>query len=381
MFVLFNVLLFSVFGQEITVIGIGRLGLPFALCLEKAGYNVLGVDVSEDYVFQMNSKTYISPEPFVAEYLKSSTNFKATTSLKEGLEFSDIYFIFVPTNSIPGLNTYDHGIVTSILEKMNSFRLTGKHIVICSTVFPGYIRDVARHLLTDCVDVTINYNPEFIAQGNIIHGLTNPDIILIGEDNVDAGNYLSSIYHNLCFNEPYFARMSVDSAELAKLALNCFVTAKIAFANLVGDIADQTPGADKFAILKALGMDQRIGSKCLCPGYGFGGPCFPRDNRAMANYVQTRGIDPLFFVATDQINQAHARFMADQFLSLDLEEYVFEDMCYKSNCPVPIIECSQKLEVAKMIALSGKKVIIRDRDEVVLQIKEKYPSLFDYQEL
>ena len=364
--------------ENITVIGIGRLGLPFALSLEKAGYHVLGVDLSESYVSQLNAKSFTSPEPHVADYLQSSRHFRATTSLQEGLAFSDLYFILVPTNSIPGLNTYDHTIISNILSSMNSHQLRNKHIIISSTIFPGYIRNEAIPLLKDCPNTTISYNPEFIAQGNIIQGLTHPDLVLIGEASPQAGDILSSIHQTLCPNHPHIARMSVDSAEIAKLSLNCFVTAKIAFTNLIGDIADQTPGADKYAILKAIGMDPRIGLKCLYPGYGFGGPCFPRDNRALASYTTLQGIDPLLLLATDQTNNAHTQYMADQFLTLNLNEYFFEDVCYKPNCPVPIIECSQKLEVARIIAAAGKKVVIKDRPEVIAQITDRYADLFEY---
>jgi len=264
----------SSYAQNVTVIGIGRLGLCFALSLEKAGYDVLGVDVAEDYISRINAKTLTSPEPFVMDYLHSAKNFRATTSLEEGLEFSDLCFIVVPTNSIPGLQTYDHGILSRVLSSINAIGVKNKHLVISSTIFPGYIRETATDLIKDCANTTISYNPEFIAQGAIIQGLHNPDIVLIGEGAVEAGDLLSQMHATLCLNSPYIARMSVDSAEIAKLALNCFITSKIAFANLIADIADATEGADKYAILSAIGKDQRIGSKCLFPGYGFGGRVF-----------------------------------------------------------------------------------------------------------
>lgn len=76
------------------------------------------------------------------------------------------------------------------------------------------------------------------------------------------------------------------SAEITKLAVNCFVTMKVSYANMIGDIADATPGADKNHILQAVGADSRVGTKYLRPGYGFGGPCFPRDNRALGGYAR-----------------------------------------------------------------------------------------------
>jgi len=369
----------SAFAQNITVIGVGRLGLCFALCLERAGFNVLGVDVSQDYINQINNKTLISNEPSVTEYLQKSKNFFATTSLKDGLNFSDICFIVAPTNSIPHLETYDHTIINNILSEINKLRVENKHIIISSTIFPGYIRNTATQILDQCSNTDISYNPEFIAQGSIIHGLKNPDIVLIGEGSSKAGDVLENIYGLLCENSPHVARMTVDSAEIAKLALNCFVTAKISFANLIGDIADETPNADKNAILSTIGKDKRIGSACLMPGYGFGGPCFPRDNRALGNYAKLKGIEPLSLIATDELNKKHTAYMAKKFIDMNLPYYVFEDVSYKPNCAVPIIEESQRLEVAVQVAKSGKRVYIKDRKIVIQQVQNLYGNLFEYE--
>lgn len=365
-------------GQNITVIGIGRLGLCLALVFEKAGYQVLGVDLNSSYIDQINNKTFVSPEPLVTEYLKASQNFRATTSLEEGLEFSDLCFIAVPTNFERSVYNYNFDILSNLLARISSSHIANKHLVISSTISPGYIRDVARPLFDSCEHVTLSYNPEFIAQGDIIRGLESPDIVLIGEDSKEAGEMLESIYRTICSNEPYISRMSPDSAEIAKLALNCFVTAKIAFANLVGDIADRTPGADKDTILQCIGTDQRIGTKSFKAGYGFGGPCFPRDNRALADYADTIGIEPVIFRSTDKANEMHAEILARKYLEMNLPEYLFEDVCYKSRCPVPIIEASQKLAVAKKIAEEGRPVFIKDRPEVVQLVEAEYGVLFQY---
>src|SRR3990167_11272470 len=128
-----------IFCENISVIGVGRLGLCMALCLEKAGYNILGVDLSEKYTSILNEKSYESPEPFVTEYLKQSKNFFATTSLKNALEFSDTYFIFVPTNKLNGENPYDTRILSDLLAEISSYNISNKHIIISGTVPPGYI--------------------------------------------------------------------------------------------------------------------------------------------------------------------------------------------------------------------------------------------------
>merc|ERR1711916_45239 len=102
-----------------------------------------------------------------------------------------------------------------------------------------------------------------------------------------------------------------------------------------------TPNADKHDILEAVGADSRVGTKYLRPGYGFGGPCFPRDNRALGVYANRVGVKPLIPEATDNFNNFHAEFMAEHLLNQDLDSYVITDVAYKSKCPVDIIEESQ----------------------------------------
>jgi UDPglucose 6-dehydrogenase len=365
--------------DNITVIGIGRLGLCTALIFEKAGYSVLGVDINSNYVESLNQKIFQSPEPGVNELLSQAVNFRATDSFEEGLNFSDIYYIMVDTPTTPSKEAYDHSKLGKVLSLINKYKLKNKHIVIGCTIFPGYIRTVGKFLIRDCENTTLSYNPEFIAQGAIMQGLENPDIVLIGEGSSEAGDRLEAIYRKVSKNNPKICRMSPDSAEITKLAINCFVTTKIAYANMIGDIADQTPDADKYAILKAVGGDKRVGSLYLKPGYGFGGPCFPRDNRALGSYAQQIGIEPIIPRATDASNILHTQYMIDQLLRENRKEYVFESVTYKDNCPVPIIEESQKLIIAAALAKQGKRVRIIDIPAVIKEVQEVYGNIFEYQ--
>lgn len=269
--------------DRITIIGCGRLGLCTALCWERAGYEVLGVDINERYVQQLNNKSLASTEPRVAEFLRSSTKFHATTNTTEGIEFSDVLFILVDTPSTGGARHYDTSRLGSVLHEINKHRVANKHVVIGCTIMPGYCDNIGSALLPDCVNTSLSYNPEFIQQGAIINGFLNPDMVLIGEGSQEAGDILEQLYKRTCESTPTVCRMSPSSAEITKISINCFITTKISFANMVGDIADATLGADKHQILRAVGADSRIGGKYLMPGYGFGGPCFPRDNRALGN--------------------------------------------------------------------------------------------------
>jgi len=364
---------------NVTVLGVGRLGICMALSCERKGYNVLGVDVITSYVNQLNDKTFVSSEPLVTPYLKESKNFKATDSLDEGLAFSDKLFILLATPTGSGDKSYDHTALSNLLSKINDRKIKNKHIMIGCTVLPGYIANTARFLIRDCENCSISYNPEFIAQGDVMHGLVNPDMVLIGEGNKEIGDWLEDMYLSVCDNKPAIHRMSPESAEITKLSVNCFITTKIAFANMIGDVANRTPNADADTILRAVGADSRIGSKYIRPGYGFGGPCFPRDNRALGNYIRSTGIEPIIPFATDNANKLHARVMADALLEKNLDEYVFNDVCYKTKCPVPIIEESQPLEVARLLVKAGKRVKISDRKDVIRNVQMEFGNLFEYE--
>lgn len=369
--------------KNISIIGVGRLGICTALVLERSGYNVLGVDIFPDYVNAINNKTLKSQEPLVEKYLSESNNFRVTLDLDEALNHSDIIFILVATPTGAGEKSYDHSSLSNVLHKINKKKVTNKHIIIGCTVLPGYINCVGKCLLADCAGCTLNYNPEFIAQGNIVRGFENPDIVLIGAETEQSGKRIKELYDNSCHNNPRMCIMSPASAEITKLSINCFITTKIAFANTIADIAINTPNADAEDILNAVGGDTRIGSKCLQPGFGFGGPCFPRDNRALGNYARSIGIKPFIPEATDNSNKFHTQQQMERIENMtgcNIEtSVVFEDVAYKPKCAVPIIEESQKLEIAKQLRKKGYDVKIRDRDIIINEIKKEYGNQFEYE--
>ena len=365
--------------NKVSIIGLGRLGLCQALTFERAGCNVLGCDVSAEYVATINSRTLQSSEPGVEEALRSSSQLRASTSLAECVDHSALLFILVATPTGLGDHAYDCGTLSRLLEDIAALRRPGKHVVIGCTVLPGYIANVGSALLADCEGCTLRYNPEFIAQGEILSGLAAPELVLIGEGSEAAGDALEALYARATSSVPVVCRMSPASAEIAKLALNCFITAKISFANMVADIADRTPRADKNDILRALGADGRIGPRCLRPGYGFGGPCFPRDNRALGSYARAVGVEPHLCDATDAANRQHSVLMAEMLLTQGLERYVIADVAFKPGCRVDVIEESQPLEVAKLLARAGKRVTIRDRAAIIALVRRTYGRLFEYE--
>jgi nucleotide sugar dehydrogenase len=369
--------------EKVTVIGVGRLGLPMALVYEKAGFDVIGVDVSNDYVKALNNRSLKSFEPNVEAYLQSSTSLTATTSLLEGLNHSDIIFIVVPTPNGGGDNHYDCQILGNLFLKINALAPSNKHFIISCTVMPGYIDNTAKLLLSNCTNCSISYNPEFIAQGSIIHGFENPDLILIGSENAEIADKIESVYKKACKNNFLTKKMLPIEAEITKICINGFITTKITYANMVGDICDKL-GADSMTVLNAIGSDSRIGNKYLNPGLSYGGPCFPRDTLAISKLLVANDLDPVITEATDKYNSLHIMYQIEQLLKINPTKdlFVFENVTYKDDCLVPIIEESAKLKMAKILNLKyGKKVLIKDKKHILDQVKIEYGNLFLYAEL
>jgi UDPglucose 6-dehydrogenase len=363
--------------KKIAIIGVGKLGLCFALNLERVGYEVYGVDVSEEYVNLLNTKKFYSPEPGVSDMLAQSKSFSTGTDISWLLnnQVEDI-FIMVATPSLSD-GTYDHSQIERITEELMG---QGKrehliHLYLGCTTMPGYCNALADKL--EQYNYTVSYNPEFIAQGSIIHDQQYPDQVLIGEADEQTGNRLEEIYRNMVKNKPVFCRMDRLSAEITKLATNCFLTTKISFANSIGDLALKS-GADYEKILKAVGADSRIGGKYLNYGFGFGGPCFPRDNRALDAFAKVQDYPLLISEATDEVNKIHLQFQFQQYLEKysQSESIKFDYVSYKKGSV--IIEESQQLALAVKLAKAGRKVIVSDRPEVKEEVEKKYPGLFEF---
>ena len=363
--------------SNITILGIGRLGLGLALLIEKAGYNVLGVDINEEYVKQLNNKTFKTKEPEYENLLQNSKNFKASLDLDEGLNYSDIIFIMVQTPNSGGNKFYDHSIVSNLLQKINEKKVENKHIIIGCTLMPKYIDEVGSFLISNCKNTTLSYNPEFIAQGEIIKGFLNPDMILIGTHSQELGEILREIYSKIVKTNPKYCIISPLEAEITKITINGFITTKLSFANMISDVCDSI-GADKYRVLDSIGSDSRIGNKYFRPGYSFGGPCFPRDTRALALFVDQNNINNELLLSTTKYNNLHSDFLTQKLLDENREEYVIENICYKEDSKIPIIEESAKLQIAKRLVENGKKVTIRDEIQLINEVKKEYGNIFNY---
>ena len=362
--------------KKASVIGIGRLGLCWALHLEKNGYDVVGVNVNKEYVDRLNNKTFNSKEPSVNEYLKNSSNFVATTRLDLAIHHSNIIYIVVATNTLES-GHYDHSIIDIIVNDLISLgkQKETKHIILQSTTIPGYCNTISDKLRE--YNYTLSYNPEFIRQGSIIEDQEKPDMILIGTNSYDARNSLIQTYEDICTNNPHFNIMDNLSAEITKLSLNCFLTTKISFTNMIGDLAVSV-GANPDKILEAIGSDDRVGNKLMKYGFGYGGTCLPRDNRALSVFAKECNMPIDISIATDNINNKHLDFQVSEFIkkndkSIPIE---IEDVSFKKGSD--IIEESQKLKYAVNISKQGYDVTIIDVEDVIENVWKKYGDLFKY---
>jgi UDP-glucose 6-dehydrogenase len=160
--------------------------------------------------------------------------------------------------------------------------------------------------------------------------------------------------------------MSHIEAEVAKLALNSFITTKISFANMVGD-ALRKLGRGSEKVLDFIGSDPRIGTKCLKFGWGYGGPCFPRDNRAFCTFLREHGMYDYIPLASHESNERHAMEQALNYKNGD-----FKDLSYKEGCAVPIIEESHKIKTALFMKSLGKDFTIEcDPEHLPKELRTK----------
>lgn len=364
--------------MNVGILGIGKLGLCFALNLEQAGHAVIGVDVNEEYVSALSNKTFSSSEAGVNDLLAASKNFKATTKTTEVLNGNfPLLFVMVATPSLPD-GSYNHSQIEHVVGELIALGKRDERVdlVIGCTVMPGYCDELQQRLAP--YNYAVSYNPEFIAQGSILRDQLNPDQVLIGEADTHAGDLLQQLFQQLCHNKPTFCRMNRLSAEICKLATNCFLTTKISFANSIGDLAIKA-GADADKILAAIGSDSRIGNKYLGHGFGFGGPCFPRDNRALNLFAHNMGFNLVISQATDQVNLHHLDFQFEQYMNTYKanEPILFDGITYKRGSE--ILEESQPLKLALKLAAAGRSVVIRDSSRVIEQLRKEHGNIFTYQ--
>jgi len=356
--------------RKISVVGLGKLGLCLAAVLAESGFKVVGVDVDEAKVKQIARGRSPIYEPGLGRLMRAGRHsLSATTKHEDAIRRSEATFVVVPTPSSKS-GEFSLGRVRTAMQRIGRVLRTkpGYHLVVLSsTVMPGSMDGSVRRTLEKASDKKAGrdfglcYNPEFIALGDVVKGLRNPDFVLVGESDARAGDLLADIQRRVCANGAPIERMSFWNAEVAKMAVNSFVTMKMSFANTLAEICERIPGGDVDDITRAIGRDRRIGSAYLRGGMGYGGPCFPRDNRAFARFAKKVGVKAELALATDSTNDRQLQRMmklVEDRASPKTARIGVLGVTYKPNTNV--IEASQPLLLAQGLAARGYKVSVYD---------------------
>ena len=363
--------------ERIAVIGIGRIGLCLALNLERAGYEVLGIDKDGALVRRVAERSLRSSEPGVEEALRNARAVQTADRIEALSEFAPQLIVVAVDTPIGDNGDYDQRNVDAVLNALVASRPARDVIdlVIMCTTSPGFCDSRADVMAAH--GYALSYSPGFVAQGSILKDQRRPDQVLIGQANRQAGERIEAVYHRICENQPAIHLMSRLSAEIAKLATNCALTMKIAFANAIGDLALRV-GADPASILDAVGADGRIGPRFLRYGFGYGGPCLPRDNRALNVFATRHGCEVFPAEATDEMNRRHLAFQIAHYLETHPpnEPIHFDWVTYKPG--TDILEESQPLALAVALARAGRTVVIHEQPSVVTELRNRFGDLFEY---
>jgi UDPglucose 6-dehydrogenase len=278
--------------MKVAVIGLGKLGLPLAAIYGESNHTVYAFDSNLALMESLKSQTLTFNEPGLDALLnKNRKQINYETDFSNLVQESEIISIIVPTPSHSG--KFSNEIILDVLSHLaDELKKTNKYklINIVSTVMPGSCEEYFVPLIEEkskkiCgVDFGLCYSPEFIALGSVISNLQRPDMILIGANEKKSAILLEEFSRTIVLEKnPSIMTLSLSEAEIVKIAVNNFVTMKISFANMINQLSSYFPDTNSALILKAIGMDSRVGNAYLNPGTPYGGPCFPRDTVALSN--------------------------------------------------------------------------------------------------
>ncbi len=322
--------------MNISIIGVGYVGLVTGACFAKIGHKVICMDEEESKIKALKKGSVPFYEPGLKELIsevKKKNLISFTTSIKEAIDTSDVIFICVGTPA-----TDDGGADLSAVEKVASqiaINLNSYKLIVEKSTVPVQtgtkIKRTIELLIKKNVEFDVASNPEFLREGSAINDFLYPDRIIIGVENERSEKILREIYKDI--NAPILVT-SVQSAEIIKHASNSFLATKISFINAVSVICERT-GADVKEVAYGMGLDKRIGPDFLEAGIGFGGSCFPKDLKAFIKIAQSLGYD--FKILKDVLeinNEARENFVKkieDILWNLKDKKVVVMGLSFKPN--------------------------------------------------
>lgn len=300
---------------NISVIGLGYVGLCTAVGFASKGYRVIAMDNDQQKVKKITAGKTPFHEPALSEMLCEAIDKKRltcrTSAIHKIISETDLTFIAVGTPSksdgsidLQFIENVSHDIGKALREKR-----TYHVVVVKSTIIPGTSVNLVKPVLEKqstkkCgTDFGLCMNPEFLRQGSAFYDTFNPDRIVIGENDKTSGDVLEKLYIDFYAQKVApIIRTTLSSAELIKYASNSMLATKISFINTIANICERVPGADVKTVAAAMGLDKRIGPLFLDAGLGFGGSCFPKDVKALIACSKALGYEPNLLQSVEDVN-------------------------------------------------------------------------------
>ena len=324
--------------MRIAVVGTGYVGLVAGTCFAESGNNVVCIDVDQEKIDKLKDGIVPIYEPGLEELLRRNVHdgrLSFTTDYAAGIERAQVVFIAVGTP--PGEDgsadlRYVLSAARSIAENMTDYAV----IVDKSTVPVGTARKVAETIAAHTKhDFHVVSNPEFLKEGAAIDDFLKPDRVVIGSGSQRAAEIMDELYAPFVRTGKPIIHMDVESAELTKYAANAMLATRISFMNEIANICSRV-GANIDHVRKGIGTDERIGSRFLFAGCGYGGSCFPKDVKALHRTAAEHGYEFRILDAVEAVNDAQKRvlfeYVTDHF-GKDLSERHFAlwGLAFKPN--------------------------------------------------
>src|SRR5215468_9071334 len=300
--------------MRIAMIGTGYVGLVSGACFADFGHQVTCVDKDESKIAALKRGEIPIFEPgldaLVAGNVKAG-RLGFTTDLKTPVAEADAVFIAVGTPSRRGDGHADLTYVYAAAREIAK-ALSGFTVVITKSTVPVGTGDEVERLIRETnpdADVVVASNPEFLREGAAIRDFKFPDRVVVGTSDERGRKVMGDIYRPLSLNQAPLMFTERRTAEMIKYAANAFLATKITFINEIADLSEKA-GANVQEVARGIGLDNRIGSKFLHAGPGFGGSCFPKDTRALIKTARDYDVSMRILEAVETVNDTRKRAMA-----------------------------------------------------------------------
>jgi UDPglucose 6-dehydrogenase len=299
--------------MRVAIVGTGYVGLVSGACIADFGHHVVCVDKDTTKIAALQRGEIPIFEPGLAELVRSNAKqgrLAFSTELAAAVQHAEAVFIAVGTPSRRGDGHADLSYVYSATREIAA-AINGFLVVITKSTVPVGTGDEVERIIHEVrpdADVAVASNPEFLREGAAIQDFKHPDRIVIGTQDERARKVVAEIYRPLALNQAPIMYTDRRTAELIKYAANAFLATKVTFINEIADLCEKV-GADVQDVARGMGLDNRIGSKFLHAGPGFGGSCFPKDVRALAKTAQDQSVPLRILEAVNAVNETRKRAM------------------------------------------------------------------------